>query len=154
MNLQETNNIAPQGYPTVVPYLLVNNVEKEMEFLKYVFQAEPLEELKQPDGNIMHGEVRIGTAVIMLGRAKDNFPSRESMNYVYVDNADEVYVRALKFGATSIMEPGDRFYGNREGGFTDPSGNQWWIAQLLEVVPKEEMEKRLTEMQKAEIKIQ
>ena len=154
MNLQETNNIAPQGYPTVVPYLLVNSVEKEMEFLKYVFQAEPLEELKQPDGNIMHGEVRIGTAVIMLGRAKDNFPSRESMNYVYVDNADEVYVRALKFGATSIMEPGDRFYGNREGGFTDPSGNQWWIAQLLEVVPKEEMEKRLTEMQKAEIKIQ
>ena len=152
--MQQTNDIAPEGYPTVVPYLLVNSVEKEMEFLKYVFQAEPLEELKQPDGNIMHGEVRIGTAVIMLGKAKENFPSRESMNYVYVDNADEVYVRALKFGATSIMEPGDRFYGNREGGFTDPSGNQWWIAQILEVIPKEEMEKRLAEMQKAEIKIQ
>jgi len=154
MNIQETNNPAPEGYPTVVPYLLVNSVEKEIEFLKFVFHAEHLEELKQPDGNIMHSEVRIGTSVIMLGRAKDNFPSRESMNYVYVENADEVYVRALKYGATSIMEPGDRFYGNREGGFTDPSGNQWWIAQILEVVPKEEMEKRLTEMQKAEIKIQ
>ena len=154
MSLKEIKDPAPEGYPTVVPYLMVNSVEKEMEFLKYVFHAETIEELKQPDGNIMHGEMRIGTSVIMMGKAKDNFPSRESMNYVYVDNADEVYVRALKFGATSIMEPGDRFYGNREGGFTDPSGNQWWIAQPLEVVPKEEMEKRLAEMQKADIRIQ
>ena len=153
MNIQETKDPAPEGYPTVVPYLMVKSVEQEMEFLKNVFLAEPLEELKQPDGNVMHGEVRIGSAVIMLGRAKDNFPIRESMNYVYVDNADEVFVRALKYGASSIMEPGDRFYGNREGGFTDPSGNQRWIAQPLEVVPKEEMEKRMAEMQKAEIKI-
>lgn len=154
MTIQTPNDPAPEGYPTVVPYLMVNSVEKEMEFLKYVFHAEPLEELKQEDGSIMHSEVRIGSAIIMMGKAKDNFPTRESMNYVYVENADEVYVRALKFGATSIMEPGDRFYGNREGGFTDPSGNQWWIAQTLEILPKEEMEKRLSEMQKPEIKLE
>jgi PhnB protein len=38
------------------------------------------------------------------------------------------------------MEPGDRFYGFREGGFRDPEGHQWWIAQVVKEMSVEEME--------------
>jgi PhnB protein len=48
--------------------------------------------------------------------------------HVYVPDADSVYQRALEAGASSLEEPIDQFYGDREAGVRDPSGNVWWIA--------------------------
>jgi PhnB protein len=62
--------------------------------------------------------------------------------YVFVENVDQVFQSALSNGAKTVMEPGDRFYGFREGGFTDPHGNQWWVASCFEELSMEEMEKR------------
>lgn len=63
--------------------------------------------------------------------------------------ADAVYERALKAGATSIMEPADQFYGDRHGGVTDPFGNQWWIATHIEDVSNEELARRAANQHKA-----
>jgi PhnB protein len=125
--LQET----PEGYSTVCPYLMVESVEVQINFLRKVFQAEVKEEMKQPDGSIGHGEVRIGNVVIMMGKSNNLYPSRKSMNYVFVKNPDEVYNRALEQGATSVMKPVDQSYGNRSGGFIDTQGNEWWVAKPL-----------------------
>ncbi|MES2733308.1 MAG: VOC family protein [Bacteroidota bacterium] len=140
-----TQSPAPQGYSTVCPYLMVDSIELELEFLKNVFNAEILEQLKQPDGSIMHGEVRIVDTVIMMGKSRKDYPPTQSMTYVFNNTVDETYERALKNGATSLMEPGNRFYGIREAGVKDPQGNQWWIAQPIENITQAEMEKRLAE---------
>jgi uncharacterized glyoxalase superfamily protein PhnB len=61
-----------------------------------------------------------------------------------VPDTDAVYKRALAAGGKSTMEPADQFYGDRNAGVTDPSGNQWWIATHIEDVSPEEIEKRQT----------
>ncbi len=62
--------------------------------------------------------------------------------YLYVKDTDATYQRALKAGATSVMEPADQFYGDRNAGVKDPIGNMWWIATHIEDISPEEMKKR------------
>jgi PhnB protein len=62
--------------------------------------------------------------------------------YLYVNDADATYRRALAAGATSVMEPVTQFYGDRHGGVKDPSGNIWWIATHVEDVSSEELQRR------------
>lgn len=120
------------GHSTVCPYLMVTSVEAQIEFMVKVFNAKVTNDSNRENGFILHGEVTIGDTVIMMGRASQQWPERQSMNYVYVTNADETWERALQQEATPIMPPGNRPYGVREGGFADRSGNQWWIAQLIQ----------------------
>ena len=148
MTNYETKHPAPEGYPTVCPYLMVESVEQQLGFLKNVFDAEIIENLKQADGKVAHGEARIGNVVIMMGRAQTRFPARVSMNYVYVADVDAMYKKALQHGAASIMEPGDRYYGYRECGVEDAQGNQWWMARVIEQVSMEELEKRTVTQRK------
>jgi len=48
--------------------------------------------------------------------------------HYYLKNSDEVYARALAAGGTSLYEPANRDYGDREAGVRDPAGNLWFIA--------------------------
>ena len=123
--------ITTTKYANVCPYLIVNSVESQIEFMVKVFNAEVKEDKKQPDGFINHGEVVIDNVIIMMGRASSSFPSKQGMNYIYVNDPDEVYAKAISHGAVSIMEPVNQAYGNRSGGFIDPEGNEWWVARPL-----------------------
>ena len=136
-----TKNPTPENYSTVCPYLMVDSIEKQIEFLQAVFGADLKENLKNADGVTMHGEVKIGDTVIMMGRGSEGISSQPSMNYVYVSDADMIYNKAIELGSISISEPTDQFYGIRDGGFKDFHGNTWFIAQHLKVVSTEEMEK-------------
>lgn len=69
--------------------------------------------------------------------------------YVYVSDADTIYQRALAAGATSLMEPANMFYGNRESGVKDRFGNNWWIATYREEVSPEEIQRRATSQMQA-----
>jgi PhnB protein len=133
--------MTPQNYSTVCPYLMVNSIEVQMEFLKSAFDGIVKESLKNAEGIIMHGEVIIGDSVIMMGRGGAEFPSQASMNYVFVSDVNQIYKTALELGAISMFEPADRFYGIREGGFKDMHNNTWFIAQPFKVVSAEDMEK-------------
>ncbi|TMA48587.1 MAG: hypothetical protein E6J76_14315 [Deltaproteobacteria bacterium] len=62
--------------------------------------------------------------------------------YLYTTDADATYQRALKAGATSLAEPVNQFYGDRQGGVRDPVGNVWWIATRIEDVSTGEIQKR------------
>jgi len=107
----------PKNYSTVCPYLMVDSIEKQMDFLQNVFNADIKENLKNADGISMHGEVVIGNAVIMLGRGSAGFPSQPSMNYIYVTDADGVYKKALELGAASIYAPDDKILWHKRGRF-------------------------------------
>ena len=132
----------PDGYHTVTPYLTVQGVPTLIEFLKQAFAAQEIERLTQPDGTIGHAEVRIGDSVVMMAEARDEHQPMPGAIYLYVNDTDAIYQRALQAGATSTMEPADQFYGDRSAGVRDPVGNQWWIATHKEDVPPEELKKR------------
>ncbi len=132
----------PDGFHTVTPHLTVQGALKLVEFLKQAFDAKELFRMAHPDGTLMHAEVKIGDSIVMMGEAKGRCQPMPCSLYVYVNDADAVYKRALQAGATSTMEPADQFYGDRTAGVKDPSGNQWMIATQNEDVPPEELKKR------------
>ena len=95
-----------------------------------------------PDGSVMHGEVRIGDSVVMMGEAWGESKPIAAALYLYVNDTDVTYRRALQAGATPLREPADQFYGDRSGGVKDPAGNQWWIATRKEDLSPEELARR------------
>jgi len=132
----------PAGYHAVTPYLCVQGADRLIDFAKRVFAATEQERMTRPDGTIGHAEVRIGDSVVMISEARGELKPMPSGLYVYVTDTDAAYGRALAAGATSLMEPADQFYGDRNAGVRDPIGNVWWIATRKEDVPPEELARR------------
>lgn len=132
----------PEGYHSVTPYIIVNGVDKLIEFLKLSFDAREVERLSGPDGRIAHAEVRIGDSVIMMGEPLGDSQPMPASIYVYVNDTDAVHARALRAGAASVRAPADQFYGDRSAGVKDQHGNMWWIATHKEDVPPDELKRR------------
>ena len=139
----------PEGYHTVTPCLVVEGAARLIDFLKQAFGAKEVHPpTLGPDGSVMHAEMKIGDSMIMMGEARGEHRPMPSALYLYVEDTDALYHRALKAGAASILEPVDQFYGDRNAGVKDPSGNQWWIATHKEDVSPEEIERRMKAMPK------
>jgi PhnB protein len=132
----------PDGFHTVTPYLVVDDAAKLIEFLKRGFGAEEMHRSKRPDGKIMHAQVRIGDSMIMLADGNESHPPEPCSLYLYVPDVDAVYRRAIAAGGTSILEPADMFYGDRNAGVKDASGVRWWIGTHKEDMTEAELEKR------------
>lgn len=134
----------PDDCSSVCPYLIIPDAGEEIRFLQNVFGGELIEELKDKDGRIAHAEVRLGNVVIMMGTSTEKWKPITGSQYVFVDNADEVYKSALENGAESVYEPSDKIYGIRDCGVKDSQGVIWWIAQRLEKLSEEELKKRMS----------
>ncbi len=132
----------PEGYPRVIPYLVVSRAQPLIAFLQSVFGGQLIERMEAADGRVMHAEVRIGDSVVMIGEAKEGFPPRPSTLYLYVEDVDAAYQRALHAGAASLLEPADQFYGDRNAGVSDAEGNQFWLGARVEDVSPEELQRR------------
>ena len=132
----------PDGFHTVTPYLLVSGVPKLIEFVKAAFDAKVTEYMEGPDGTVAHAQVRIGDSMVMMGDPRGMHDPIPASLYLYVPDTDAVYKKALEAGATTVMEPDDRFYGDRNAGVKDPVGNTWWIATHIEDMSPEELRKR------------
>ena len=114
-------------YRTVTPYLLVLDADAELAFLKAAFGATERGCQRNADNTVMHAEVNIGDSLVMLGQAGGQWKPRPAALYLWVDDVDATYARALKVGATSESEPEDKPYGHRNAGVIDPNGVTWWI---------------------------
>ncbi len=137
----------PEGYHSVTPYLLVDGADKLLEFVKQSFGAEETVRMDGSKGKISHAEIRIGDSIVMLADASESEHGlvMPAMINLYVEDVDKTYRRALEAGATSLREPTDQFYGDRNGGVRDPLGNLWWISTHIEDVQPEEMARRAQE---------
>ena len=135
-------NPIPQGYHSVTPYLIVREVPKLLDFLKQAFNAQEIMRLPQPDGTIMHAEVRIGDSAIMMGEAQGEHKPMPGSIYLYVDDMDAAYKRALQAGATVQMEPANQFWGDRTAWVMDPSGHVWTVATRVEETSEDKRRKR------------
>jgi PhnB protein len=117
-----------EGAPTLQPCLHPLRAEPVLNFVKRAFGAEELGRHATPDGVIHHMTVKIGNALMEMGEAHGPYQPMPTMFYLYVEDCDALYKRALSAGATSISEPQDQPYGDRSGGVIDPFGNKWYIA--------------------------
>ena len=134
----------PDGYQTVIPYLLVDRAAELTTFLISAFDAKVRQRLDRADGSVMHVELQIGDSIVMIGEPIAEFGPMPSSIYLYVEDCDAVYRRALEAGATSVMQPTDMPHaGERYGGVKDLSGNLWWVATHIEDVSLEEQARRV-----------
>jgi uncharacterized glyoxalase superfamily protein PhnB len=132
-----------EGYRSVNPFLIVEGAPKLIQFLKQTFDAKVEESVNGPDGRIAHAELTVGDSIIMMSDATPKYGATASHLYVYLENVDLTFKRALEAGARSVQEPADQFYGDRTAGVKDSTGNYWWLAQHVEDVPPEELERRI-----------
>jgi uncharacterized glyoxalase superfamily protein PhnB len=133
----------PDGYRCVTPYLVNRGVDRVMKFLRQAFGAvEKFPPMMRSDGTIMHAEMRLGDSSLMMGEASIECPPMPGCFYLYVEDVDGTYRRALLAGGISVAEPRDQFYGDRSAGVQDPGGNTWWIATHKEDVSDFEMDRR------------
>ena len=123
-----------EGFHTVTPYLMVREAAQLIDFVKQAFAATELFRGTGSAGGI-HAEVRIGDSMVMIGGAGTwNGEPMPAAIYLYMDDVDAVYKRALQAGAASLSEPADQPYGDRIAGVKDPFGNVWYIATHIEDV--------------------
>jgi PhnB protein len=138
----------PDGYHTVTPYLIVEGAQKLIDFLKRGFGAKETFSMPGPGGKIGHAEVKIGNSMVMLADANPRWKATKTMLYLYVEDVDAVYKKAVAAGGKSVMEPANQFYGDRSAGVEDAFGNHWGIATHVEDVPMDELERRAQAFQK------
>ena len=89
----------PPQYNRVMPYMIIPNAAGFMSFMKEVFGAEEQIIVPRSEGIIMHGELRIGDAVIMFADVTPEFTARPAGIFIYVDNVQDTYKKAIAAGA-------------------------------------------------------
>ncbi len=121
----------PRGFRTVTPYLIAEDGPALMEFARQAFGAEETFRTVGSAGGL-HGEVRIGDSMLMIGGGIPGREFRATPNthalHIYVEDVDAVYQKALAAGATVVDELIDQEYGERSASVKDPAGNYWYIA--------------------------
>lgn len=119
----------PQGYQTLMPYLIVPDAGKFSEFMQSVFGAKERYKAMRNEKEIQHAELDINGSVIMFADATEQFAPSPAGMFIYTANCDDAYNKALEQGATSINAPADQPYG-RSAGVRDAFGNTWWITSV------------------------
>ena len=114
-------------YHTVTPYLVVPDADEELAFLKAAFGGTEASCQRNPDNTVMHAEIRIGDSLVMLGQAGGQWKPLTAALYLWVEDVDATYAKALQAGATSQSEPEDKPYGHRNAGVVDQNGVTWWL---------------------------
>jgi PhnB protein len=136
----------PEGYPSVMPYLLYEDSDAALEFLVNAFGFTEKVRMLDESGRVNHAEVQMNDGVIMLGTPPGDYKNPARLGgktqsvYVYVDDVDTHYDRAKQHGAKIVREPEDQFYGDRNYGVEDPEGHERYFGTHVRDVSAEEMQ--------------
>jgi len=143
----------PEHLHTVTPRLVVRDGAAAIDFYRAAFGASELgERFTGPDGELIHAEIRIGDSVLMVTDEVDNgAPARSPQSLggvvsaimsTHWEDVDAAWQRAVAAGAEVLYPLEDQFYGERAGRLRDPFGQQWMLAQRIEQLSREEMDRR------------
>lgn len=117
----------PQGHQTLMPYLMLNKAVDFYAFIKKVFNAEQtLRKFREDGETIMHSEIQINGSTIMYCETTEDWKTQTANLFIYVEDVDETFKKAVDAGAEVIMPLSNQDYG-RTCGVQDPFGNTWWI---------------------------
>jgi PhnB protein len=132
----------PKGYHTVTAQLAIDGADKAIEFYRKAFGAEVVDQAKDPSGlKVWHASLKIGDSMLFVN---DVFPDMggtpsHSNLWLYVNDVDAAFKRAVDAGATATMPPADMFWGDRLGQVTDPFGQKWALAtHQKDMTPEEQ----------------
>jgi uncharacterized glyoxalase superfamily protein PhnB len=115
----------------VVPY---EDIRAGHDFLVDVLGFESAGLVEDGDGNVVHGEVRVGDRRIWLHAAAGGLTTPRASDVqtggvvVHVADVDAHFARVKAAGADITREPTDEDYGQREYGVRDPEGHSWYVA--------------------------
>lgn len=152
--MAKAKKAVPEGYHTITPILTFDNAVKAIDWYKSALDAEEISRALGPDGKVMHAELRIGDSRMMLHDAMMGKKGPKALGgspaglWIYVEDCDALFNRAVAAGAQITMPMGDQFWGDRCGTFTDPHGYDWSIATRKEDLTREEIEQRQVEWMK------
>jgi PhnB protein len=140
----------PKGYTSVTAHLVCKGAGEAMDFYAKAFGAKDKGRMTAGDV-VVHGEMRIGDAVIMLGEESPDMGSLSPLTIggspvtmmLYVKDVDAAFARATAAGCTTKMPPTNMFWGDRYCRVSDPYGHQWAIATHIEDMSIKEMTKRM-----------
>ncbi|MCC3765241.1 VOC family protein [Glycomyces sp. TRM65418] len=142
----------PDGYHSIVPFIVVNEAAKAIEFYEHVFGAKVLMRNDGPDGSVVHCDLKIGDSVLQLGDANPQWgleaPNAERITgstSLYVEDCDAVFAKAVEAGATVREEPSVFLTSDRYASIADPFGRRWSIMTRVEDVSHEEAQRRIDE---------
>ena len=146
----------PEGYHTITPNIVVRDARKAIDFYKKAFGAEEIMSMPGPGGKIMHAEIRIGNSRVMLADDMPEFGCKSPQAlggspvsfYVYVENVDAAWKRAVDAGAKAGMPLSDMFWGDRTGKLEDPFGHSWNLAQHIKDLTPDQINKGQEEFMK------
>ena len=148
--MAKASSFFPKGYHSVTPHLMLDNAAQTMEWYKKAFGAEEIGRHLSPDGKIMHAEMKIGNSHLMMndvmeGKGPKELGGSPAVFWIYTENSDELFKRAVDAGGKVQMALADQFWGDRAGALVDPAGYTWWIATRKEELTKAEVEQRANE---------
>ena len=143
-------NPVPEEFHTVTPYMTINGASGAIEFYKEAFGATEIFRWADPDGSIRHAEIVIDDSPLMLTDEAPEFGMAGPRSFggspvhmfLYVEDVDATFGRAIAAGATELMPVEDSSDGDRRGGVTDPFGHVWYIATHIEDISRKELQKR------------
>jgi len=137
-----------KDHSTVTAFVVCKGADKALAFAQEVFGAELLDEpLRRSDGALWNAVARLDDSTIMFSEAQSDDMNRPAFLYVFVEDVDATFEKAVAAGGMAMMQPADKFYGNRDGGVQDTAGNCWWIATYKEDVEPEELRRRAAEVE-------
>jgi PhnB protein len=137
----------PKGFHSVTPSLTVRNAAQAIDFYKKALGAEELMRMTGPDGKIGHAEVKIGDSIIFLNDENPAWGTKSPQTlggtcsglYIYVEDVDKAFQRAVEAGGQAKMPVADMFWGDRMGHLVDPFGHNWTLATHTKDMTMEEM---------------
>lgn len=143
----------PEGYHSITPYLLVSGAAEALEWYKQALDATEVMRMPGSDGKLMHAEFKVGDSPVMMADQHPDlgFVGPETLGgaavslYLYVDDVDAVFKRAVGAGATEVRPVSDQSYGDRCGTLQDPYGHTWSIATHVEDLTPDELQQRMAQ---------
>lgn len=144
-------NPLPEGSQPLIPYMVMHDCAKAMDFYKNVFLAEEVMRMPSPDGKkIMHAEMRISGCMVYMGdecpqqgaKSPKGAKHRSVTMTLYCLDAEKVFQRAVDHGAKVVKDMELQFWGDKMGSLIDPFGHQWTLMQRVEELSPEEIQKR------------
>lgn len=145
----------PDAYQTITAHIVLDDCAKAIELYKKAFGAKEALRMSGPGGKIVHAELQVGTSRLMMSDEMPPMPGQPGVYkspkaaglstaalFLYVDDVDKWFERALKAGCTVRSPLMDMFWGDRFGQVIDPFGHTWGMATHTEDVSEAEMKRR------------
>jgi PhnB protein len=146
--MAKAKSAVPEGFHTLTPQLVLDNAAQTIEWYTKALGAQEVSRSVGPDGKIMHAELKIGDSRFMVNDAMMGTKGPKALGgspaslWLFVDDSDALYNRAVAAGAKVQMPIADQFWGDRAGSVADPAGYSWWIATRKEDLTTTEIRQR------------